>query len=55
MELVRHTSLMVVPDASLELVYLRPVQEAPAEMDELSGTAQRMTVWCVFGRELRRA
>lgn len=42
MELVRHTSLMVVPAASLDPVYVRPVQEAPVEMDDLSGTAQRM-------------
>lgn len=54
MELVRHTSLMVVPVASLDPVYVRPVQEAPVEMDDLSGAAQRTTVWC-FGRGLRRA
>lgn len=55
MELVRYTSPMVVPAASLDPVYVRPVQEAPVEMDELSGTAQRTTVWCVYGREFRRA
>lgn len=55
MELVRHTSLMVAPAASLDPVYARPVQEAPVEMDDLSGAAQRTTVWCVFGRALRRA
>lgn len=54
MELVRHTSLMVVPAASMDPVYVRPVQEAPVEMDDLFGAAQRTTV-CVFGRELRRA
>lgn len=42
MELVRHTSPMVVPAASLDPVYVRPVQEAPVEMDDLSGAAQRM-------------
>ena len=42
MELVRHTSLMVVPAASLDPVYVRPVQEAPVEMDDLSCAAQRM-------------
>ena len=41
--------------ASLDLVYLRPAQEAPAETERLFGTAQRTTVWCVFGRALRRA
>lgn len=55
MELVRYTSLMVVPAASLDLVYLRPAQEAPVEADSLFGTAQGTTVWCVFGRALRRA
>lgn len=40
--MVRHTSLMVVPAASLDPVYVRPVQETPVEMDDLSGTAQRM-------------
>lgn len=55
MELVRYTSPMVVPAASLDPVYVRPVQEAPVEMDELSGTAQRTPVWCVFGRALRMA
>ncbi len=55
MELVRYTSPMVVPAASLDPVYVRPVQEAPVEMDELSGAAQRTAVWCVFGREFRRA
>lgn len=54
-ELVRHTSLMVVPAVSLDPVYVRPVQEAPVEMDDLSGAAQRTTVWCVFGRALRMA
>ncbi len=54
MELVRYTSPMVVPAASLDPVYVRPVQEAPVEMDDLSGAAQRTTVWCVFGREFRR-
>lgn len=53
--MVRYTSLMVVPAASLDLVYLRPAQEAPAETERLFGTAQRTTVWCVFGRALRRA
>lgn len=52
--MVRHTSLMVVPAASMDPVYVRPVQEAPVEMDDLSGAAKRTTVWC-FGRELRRA
>lgn len=42
MELVRHTSLMVVPAASLDPVYVRPVQEVSVEMDDLSGAAQRM-------------
>lgn len=40
--MVRHTSLMVVPAVSLDPVYVHPVQEAPVEMDDLSGTAQRM-------------
>lgn len=40
--MVRHTSLMAAPAASLDPVYVRPVQEAPVEMDDLSGTAQRM-------------
>lgn len=40
--MVRHTSLMVVPAASLDPVYIRPAQEAPVEMDDLSGAAQRM-------------
>ena len=40
-ELVRYTSLMVVPAASLDLVYLRPAQEAPVEADSLSGAALR--------------
>ncbi len=53
--MVRHTSLMVVLAASLDLVYLRPAQEAPVEADSLFGAAQRTTVWCVFGRALRRA
>ena len=34
--MVRHTSLMVVPAASMDPVYVRPVQEAPVEMDDLS-------------------
>ena len=55
MELVRHTSLMVVPAASLDPVFVRPVQEVSVEMDDLSGAAQRTTVWRVFGRALRRA
>lgn len=41
--MVRHTSLMVVPAASMDPVYVRPVQEAPVEMDDLSGAAQRTT------------
>lgn len=44
MELVRHTSLMVVTAASLDLVYLLPAQEAPVEADSLSGAAQRMAM-----------
>lgn len=40
--MARHTSLMVVPAASLDPLYVRPVQEAPVEMDDLSGVAQRM-------------
>lgn len=40
--MVRHTSLMVVPAVSLDLVYVRPVQEAPVGMDDLSGAAQKM-------------
>lgn len=42
--MVRYTSLMVVPAASLDPVYVRPAQEAPVEMDNLSGAAQRMAV-----------
>lgn len=42
--MVRYTSLMVVPAASLELVYLRPAQEVPVEADSLSGAAQRMAL-----------
>ena len=42
--MVRYTSLMVVPAASLDLVYLRPAQEAPAETESLSGAAQRMAM-----------
>lgn len=42
--MVQHTSLMVVPAASLDLVYLRPAQEAPVEADSLFGTAQRMAM-----------
>lgn len=53
--MARHTSLMVAPAASLDPVYVRPVQEAPVEMDDLSGAVQRTTVWRVFGRALRRA
>lgn len=53
--MARYISLMAVPAASLDLVYLRPAQEAPVEADSLSGVAQRTTVWCVFGRALRRA
>lgn len=53
--MVRHTSLMVVPAASLDLVYLRPAQEAPVDAERLSGAAQRTTVWYVFGIALRRA
>lgn len=30
-------------------------KEAPVEADSLFGTTQRTTVWCVFGRALRRA
>lgn len=40
--MARHTSLMVVPAASLDPVYVRPVQETPVEVDDLSGAAQRM-------------
>lgn len=53
--MVRHTLLMVAPAASLDPVYVHQVQEAPVEMDDLSGTAQRTPVWCVFGRALRMA
>lgn len=53
--MVPHTSLMVVPAANLNPVYVRPAQEAPVEADSLFGTTQRTTVWCVFGRALRRA
>ncbi len=42
--MVRHTSLMVVLAASLDLVYLRPAQEAPVEADSLFGAAQRMAM-----------
>lgn len=42
--MVRHTSLMVVTAASLDLVYLLPAQEAPVEADSLSGAAQRMAM-----------
>lgn len=55
MELVRHTSLMVVPAASLDPVYVRPVQEAPVEMDDLSGTAQRMAMRRWSGKTHRPA
>lgn len=53
--MVRHTLLMVAPAASLDPVYVHQVQEAPVEADSLFGTTQRTTVWCVFGRALRRA
>ena len=42
--MVRHTSLMVVPAASLDPVYVRQVQEAPVEVESLFGTAQRMAM-----------
>lgn len=42
--MVRHTLLMVAPAASLDPVYVHQVQEAPVEMDDLSGSAQRMAM-----------
>lgn len=42
--MVRHTSLMVVPAASLDPVYVRLVQEAPVETESLSGAARRMAL-----------
>lgn len=42
--MVRHTSLMVVLAASLDLVYLRPAQEAPVEAESLFGAARRMAM-----------
>ena len=53
--MVRHTSLMVVPAASLDPVYVRPVQEAPVEMDDLSGTAQMMAMRRWSGKAHRLA
>lgn len=53
--MVRHTSLMVAPAASLDPVYVRPVQEAPVEMDDLSGAAQRMAMRLWSGKAHRLA
>lgn len=52
---VRYTSLMVVPAASLDSVYVRPVQDALVEMDDLSGTAQRMAMRRWSGKAHRLA
>ena len=40
--MVRYTLPMVVPVVSMDPVYIRPVQEAPVGMDDLSGAAQKM-------------
>lgn len=40
--MARYALPMVVPAVSMDPVYIRQVQEAPVEMDDLSGAAQRM-------------
>lgn len=42
--MVQYTLSMVVPAASLDPVYVRPVREATVEMDDSSGAAQRMAM-----------